>query len=144
ASQHAWPSLAFDLGALNQLAAPFIPAGFYYKTFMGPTRKAWMLYEHFIRKAAGLGRAAAEPDPDKYEKAHGFCDLLVVGGGPAGLAAALSAARAGASVVLAEQDFRLGGQLRSNGQVVGGQAGLDWIAAAEAELDSLPGVRILT
>ncbi|MEX2628751.1 MAG: sarcosine oxidase subunit alpha family protein [Tistlia sp.] len=142
-SQHAWPSLKWDLGALNQLAAPFIPAGFYYKTFMGPTRRAWMVYEHFIRKAAGLGRAAEAADPDRYEKRHGFCDLLVVGGGPAGLAAALAAGRAGARVVLAEQDFRLGGQLLTNGQSVAGESGPDWIAAAEAELASLPNVELL-
>ncbi|SMF82422.1 N-methylglutamate dehydrogenase subunit C [Tistlia consotensis] len=144
ASQHAWPSLRWDVGALNGLAAPFIPAGFYYKTFMGPTRRAWMVYEHFIRKAAGLGRAAREPDPDRYEKRHGFCDLLVVGSGPAGLAAALAAGRAGARVVLAEQDFRLGGQLLSNGERVGGKSGPDWVAAVEAELASLPNVEILT
>ncbi len=144
ASQHAWPSLKWDLGALNQLAAPFIPAGFYYKTFMGPTRRAWMAYEHLIRKAAGLGRAARVADPDRYEKRHGFCDLLVVGGGPAGLAAALAAGRAGARVVLAEQDWRLGGQLMTNGQTVAGKQGREWIGEAAHELESLANVEVLT
>ena len=95
-----------------------VRAGFYYKTFMGPTRRAWMFYEHFIRRAGGLGEASTEPDPDRYEVRHAFADVAVVGGGPAGLSAARAAATAGARVALIEQDFRLGGQLlaeRSDG-----------------------------
>ena len=110
-SQNRWPSLAFDLQSVNGLFAPFLSAGFYYKTFMGPTRRAWMFYEHFIRRAAGLGRASTEPDPDRYEVRHAFADVAVVGGGPAGLSAARAAAAAGARVALIEQDFLLGGQL---------------------------------
>ena len=86
----------FDLMAVNSLFAPFLSAGFYYKTFMGPFRKSWMFYEPFIRRAAGLGRASEKPDPDRYEVRHEFCDVLVVGAGPAGLAAAIAAADAGA------------------------------------------------
>src|ERR1700761_6429421 len=100
--QNAWPSVRFDLMAINSLAAPLLSAGFYYKTFMGPTRGSWMFYEPFIRRAAGLGRGVHEPDPDRYEARHAFADVLVVGGGAAGLSAALAAGRAGARVVLAE------------------------------------------
>ena len=92
-SQNAWPSPAFDLLALNGLFKPFLAAGFYYKTFMGPFQKSWMWYEPIIRRAAGLGVAASERDPDRYEKVNLFADVLVVGGGPAGLAAALAVGR---------------------------------------------------
>jgi methylglutamate dehydrogenase subunit C len=110
-SQNRWPSLRFDLEALNSLFAPFLAAGFYYKTFMGPTRRSWMVYEPFIRRAAGLGRASATSDPDHYEVRHGFTDVAVIGAGPAGLAAAIAAADAGAKVTLIEQDFVEGGSL---------------------------------
>jgi len=103
-SQNLWPSLDFDLQAVNGLLSKFLVSGFYYKTFMGPTRKSWMTYEHFIRKAAGLGSASLEPDPDRYEKSNLFCDVLVVGAGETGRAAARAAGMAGARVVLAELD----------------------------------------
>ena len=83
-TQNAWPSVGFDLMAINSLLSPMFVAGFYYKTFMGPTRKAWMFYEHFIRKAAGLGTATEDADPDRYDWHHVFADLLVIGSGPAG------------------------------------------------------------
>ena len=111
ASQNRFPSLSFDLLAVNGLLSPFFGAAFYYKTFMWP-KAAWeKLYEPAIRRAAGLGRAAEAPDPDSYEKANAFCDLLVIGSGPAGLMAALAAGRAGARVILAEEDFAFGGRL---------------------------------
>jgi 2Fe-2S iron-sulfur cluster protein len=94
-SQNRWPSLAFDLHAVNQLAGPLIEAGFYYKTFMWPASFWEKVYEPLIRKSAGLGRLGGEADPDRYEKAYAFCDLLVIGAGPAGLSAALTAGRAG-------------------------------------------------
>jgi hypothetical protein len=103
--------VGFDLMAINSLLSPVFVAGFYYKTFMGPTRKAWMFYEHFIRKPAGLGVASQEPDPDRYDWHHDFADLLVVGSGPAGLTAALTAARSGVDVTLVEQDVEFGGSL---------------------------------
>src|SRR4051794_550668 len=91
-SQNRWPSLAFDVSSLNDFAAPLIPAGFYYKTFMWP-RAAWKrLYEPRIRAIAGLGRAPGLPDPDRYTQRYAHCDVLVIGAGPAGLAAALAAA----------------------------------------------------
>ena len=89
-SQNRWPSLAFDLMAVNGLAAPIFPAGFYYKTFMWPAAFWEKVYEPLIRRAAGLGRAAREPDPDAYERSHLYCDVLVVGSGAAGLTAALA------------------------------------------------------
>ncbi len=117
-SQNCWPSRHFDLGAVNDLLHPFIGAGFYYKTFIGPLAdtRFWMFCEPFIRKAAGMGRAANLPDPDCYDTAHDFCDLLVVGAGPAGLLAAAEAAEKGFSVLVAEQDHQPGGSLLQSGK----------------------------
>jgi sarcosine oxidase subunit alpha len=143
ASQNRWPSLKFDVLAANQLFAPIFGAGFYYKTFMWPASFWEKVYEPAIRRAAGLGRAADAPDPDHYEKAHAFCDVLVIGSGPAGLAAALSAARSGARVILCEEDFRLGGRLLAERYEIDGKPALDWVKAAEAELASLPNCRVL-
>jgi len=142
-SQNRWPSMSFDLGAINSLFAPIFVAGFYYKTFMWP-RKFWeKVYEPAIRRAAGLGRASQEPDPDRYEKAHLFCDVLIIGAGPAGLAAALTAARGGARVVLCDEDFLLGGRLNSERYEIDGTSGSHWAGRIEAELSSMNEVRIL-
>ena len=142
-SQNRMGSLRFDLLAVNDLMAPFLSAGFYYKTFMWP-RAFWeRIYEPAIRRAAGLGSLSGRHDEGHYEKAFAFCDLLVIGGGPTGLMAALTAARAGADVILADEDSRLGGRLISNGETIDGASGLDWVAAAEAELAALPNVRIM-
>jgi methylglutamate dehydrogenase subunit C len=138
-SQNAWPSLSFDLMAVNQLAAPLFTAGFYYKTFMGPLKKSWMMYEPSIRKAAGLGVAAPDVDTARYEQRYTFCDVLVIGAGPAGLAAALSAARSGLRVILAEQDFELGGSLLSSGNDVLEQ----WRKVQIAELETYSECRVL-
>ncbi|MFK8035664.1 MAG: sarcosine oxidase subunit alpha family protein [Hyphomicrobiales bacterium] len=113
-SQNRWPSLSLDILSANQLAGPLFQAGFYYKTFMGPTRKAWKLYEHVIRRAAGLGKAAQKHDTDTYEKTNAFADLLVVGGGIAGLTAALHSAKKGARVVLVDEHPELGGYHRGD------------------------------
>ncbi|MBI5131090.1 MAG: sarcosine oxidase subunit alpha family protein [Rhodopseudomonas palustris] len=142
-SQNRWPSLAFDLRAVHQLASPLIVAGFYYKTFMWPASFWEKLYEPLIRRSAGLGHLSGEPDPDTYEKATAFCDLLIIGAGPAGLAAALAAGRAGARVILVEEDFRLGGRLLSEVCEIDGVSGASWVEQAEAELASLANVRIL-
>ena len=140
-AQHCWPSLEFDLSEAVGLASRLIPSGFYYKTFMWPS---WKLFEKPIRHAAGLGRAPRLPDPDRYDKTFAHCDLLVVGAGPAGLAAALAAGRSGARVLLVEQDSRLGGSLLSAPEtLIEGASALEWIAAAEAELSAMPEVRIL-
>jgi glycine cleavage system aminomethyltransferase T/NADPH-dependent 2,4-dienoyl-CoA reductase/sulfur reductase-like enzyme len=132
-SQNRWPSLAFDVGAINGLLAPFLAAGFYYKTFFGPPRR-WMLYERFIRKAAGLGPAPTEPDPDHYEHRSAFCDLLVVGSGAAGLSAALAAGKEGKRVMLVEQDRILGGRALADGGS----------PAADPDMLRAAGVRLLT
>lgn len=143
-SQNRWPSLSFDLLALNQLASPVFVAGFYYKTFMWPARFWEKLYEPLIRRAAGLGKLSMLPDPDCYDREHGFCDLLVIGGGPAGLAAALAAGRAGLRVILAEQDARTGGRLLAERHEISGMPGHVWAKQATAELAGLPNIRILT
>ncbi|MBT5811782.1 MAG: FAD-dependent oxidoreductase, partial [Rhodospirillaceae bacterium] len=109
ASQNRWPSLNFDIGAINGLFHRLLPPGFYYKTFMAPA-KLWMTYEKVIRRAAGMGRAPTQTDPDVYARRYAHCDVLVVGGGPAGLSAALAAGRSGARVILAEDKPTLGGQ----------------------------------
>jgi heterotetrameric sarcosine oxidase alpha subunit len=139
-SQNAWPSPDLDLMAVNSVLAPLFQSGFYYKTFMGPSKGSWMFYEPFIRKAAGLGRATDLPDPDRYDMRYAFCDVLVIGSGPAGLAAALTAGRSGARVVLAEQDSAFGGSLLS-----GADAEHEaWRTACVDELKSLANVDAMT
>ncbi len=142
-SQNRWPSLAFDAMAVNDLFAPFLGAGFYYKTFTWP-RGFWeRLYEPAIRRAAGLGRLDRRPGSGSSEKAFAFCDVLVIGAGPAGLMAAREAARAGAQVILADEDFRMGGRLLAERGTVGGIAAAEWAAAAVAELAAMPNVRLM-
>jgi methylglutamate dehydrogenase subunit C len=138
-AQNAWPSPRFDLMALNSLAAPLFTAGFYYKTFMGPMQRSWMWYEPFIRKAAGLGTATADKGRQRYDTTNSFCDVLVIGSGPAGLAAALTAGRAGASVVLAEQDSECGGALLSSKN----QELEAWRISVRDELLSRSNVRVM-
>lgn len=142
-SQNRWPSLAFDALAVNDLFSNFITAGFYYKTFMWPKAFWEKLYEPIIRKAAGLGRLSMEADPDQYDKGFLHCDLLVIGGGAAGLMAALTAARAGASVILADEDSRLGGRMLGESETVDAAAPADWVAGLEAEFASLPNLRVM-
>jgi heterotetrameric sarcosine oxidase alpha subunit len=143
ASQNRWPSLRFDVLALNSLLSPFLGAGFYYKTFMWPPAFWERVYEPLIRRAAGLGRAADVADPDHYEHANIFCDVLVVGAGPSGLAAALAAGRSGARVILCDEDFALGGRLLSERHEIDGMSGHLWAARAVEELKSLPEVRLM-
>jgi heterotetrameric sarcosine oxidase alpha subunit len=138
-SQNRWPSLAFDAMAINQLFAPLLSAGFYYKTFMGPTRRAWLFYEHFIRRAAGLGKASLLADPDRYDTEYAFADVAVIGAGPAGLAAALGASRNGARVMLIEQDSAVGGQLLS--QPLDGAAA-DWLKGVGDEIESVANISV--
>jgi len=143
-SQNAWPSLDFDVMAVNDLAAPFLGAGFYYKTFMWPAKFWEAVYEPIIRRAAGLGALSGKHDQDRYERAYAFCDLLVIGGGPTGLMAALTAARAGADVILADEDARMGGRLNAETGVIGHQPGHAWAAELVAELAAMPNVRLMT
>ncbi len=142
-SQNRWPSLNFDVGALNGLASKMFVAGFYYKTFMWPAKFWEMIYEPIIRKAAGLGAASKEPDPDKYEKSYAHCDLLVIGSGPAGLMAALTAGRSGARVILVDEGSRLGGSLLFETEEIDGRNGFDWSQGVIAELASMPNVTLM-
>jgi heterotetrameric sarcosine oxidase alpha subunit len=141
-SQNRWPSLAFDLMSVNQLLAPLIPAGFYYKTFMWPGT-FWMFYERFIRRAAGMGVASRRGDPSRYERNHVFCDVLVVGGGPAGIGAALAAGRAGARVILVEREPILGGALWRDEDVIDGASADVWLLQSRTELSAMPNVRVM-
>jgi sarcosine oxidase subunit alpha len=147
-SQNRFPNLAFDLGAISDLFAPFLPAGFYYKTFMWP-RRAWQaIYEPRIRAAAGLGRAPALADPDRYASRYAHCDVLVVGAGPAGLAAAMTAAQARARVILCDEQNELGGSLLCDDPVsppsVDGQSAAEWLSEAVGALGASPHVTLLT
>ncbi|MBV9244560.1 MAG: sarcosine oxidase subunit alpha family protein [Methylobacteriaceae bacterium] len=142
-SQNRWPSLWFDCMAVNSLFSPIIGAGFYYKTFMWPASFWEKLYEPMIRRAAGLGRAAGMRDPDTYEKAFAHCDVLVIGSGPAGLMAALAAGRAGARVILCDEDFEFGGRLLAECRDIDGRPCAQWAGSLLAELASLPEVRML-
>jgi sarcosine oxidase, subunit alpha len=148
-SQNRWPSLAFDLGAVSGLLSPFIPAGFYYKTFMWP-REAWRrLYEPKIRAAAGLGRAPEQADPDTYANRFAHCDVLVAGAGPAGLAAAVAAAGSGARVILCDEQPELGGSLLSepaghSDAVIAGEPADRWLANTMRMLAAHPRVTVLT
>ena len=143
-SQNAWPSLGLDVMALNDLAAPFLGAGFYYKTFMWPRRFWEAVYEPVIRKAAGLGALSGQNNADTYERAYAFCDLLVIGAGPAGLMAALTAARGGADVILADEDSLMGGRLNLETGAVGHRPGSAWAASVVAELQGMPNVRLMS
>ncbi len=142
-SQNRWPSLQFDVNAINGWFSPLFVAGFYYKTFMWPASFWEKVYEPLIRRSAGLGRAALEADPDHYEKSWTHCDVLVIGAGPAGLAAALSAARTGARVIVADEDFLLGGRCLAERRTIDGRPVADWAAQTLAELRSMPEVRLL-
>ncbi len=143
-SQNRWPSLDFDIMSINSLFSPFLAAGFYYKTFMWPASFWEKYYEPAIRRAAGLGKPPIGDDPDHYEKAFAHCDVLVIGGGPAGLAAALTAGRSGARVILCDEGYALGGRLLSDSLVINDRPALDWVRATELELASLKNVRIMT
>ncbi len=141
-SQNRWPSLEFDVWSVNSLFSRFFPSGFYYKTFMWPA-SFWMTYEKFIRNATGLGKGPVGKDPDRYEQRHQWCDVLVAGGGPAGLMAALAAGRAGARVILADEQSEMGGSLLSDTSEIDGSQSADWVAGIMDELRSMEDVTIL-
>ncbi len=142
-SQNRFPSLAFDLMGVNDLLSPFFAAGFYYKTFMWPAKFWEKVYEPIIRHAAGLGSLSKQDDPDGYDKGFLHCDLLIIGAGPAGLSAALTAGRAGARVIVTDEDFRMGGRLNAETFALGDQSGADWAAATVTELAQMPNVRLM-
>jgi sarcosine oxidase, subunit alpha len=143
-SQNRWPSLTTDVGRVNDWLSRFFPAGFYYKTFMWP-RKAWKsVYEPLIRRAAGLGVAPTRPDPDRYAQRYAHCDVLVVGGGPTGLAAALAAAAAGVRVMLCDESSEFGGTLLGDVSArIDGIAGTLWVERSLAVLRENPRVTLL-
>lgn len=141
-SVNAWPSLELDLYAINDRISSLLPAGFYYKTFKWP-RWLWPRYERHLRNAAGLGHAPQAPDPDTYDKRNAHCDVLVVGAGPTGLMAAQTAARAGARVILADEQSEFGGSLLSDSCTVGGLAAASWISQMVETLSQLPDVLLL-
>ena len=139
-SQNCWPSVSTDIGEINNLFNRFLPAGFYYKTFMWPKSFWYSVYEPFIRKAAGFGVASLDPDPDRYEHQYEHCDVLVVGSGPSGLSSALAAAKNGARVILAEDKPRFGGSLLTDEVTIGNQKGEEWVDDVITELQSMPNV----
>ncbi|MBV2360318.1 sarcosine oxidase subunit alpha family protein [Thalassococcus sp. CAU 1522] len=142
-SQNRWPTLDWDLLSVNNLLAPFLGAGFYYKTFMWP-RAFWeRVYEPFIRRAAGLGALSGQSDTDIYEKAFAFCDVLVIGAGPAGLMAAEAAALSGAQVILCTEDNALGGRLLVENEIVDGMDGHLWAAEKAEQLGRMDNVRLM-
>ncbi len=143
-SQNHRGSLEFDLMAVADLLSPFLSAGFYYKTFMWPKSFWEKVYEPAIRKSAGLGSLSMLEDPDIYDKGFLHCDLLIIGAGPAGLSAALTAGRAGARVILADEDFATGGRLNAETMDVDGMAGADWAAQVVAELNTMDNVHLMT
>ena len=138
---NCWPSARHDLGAVAGLVKRFIPAGFYYKTLMWPD---WRWFEPFIRRAAGLGKPTDQPDPDRYETRFAHCDVLVVGAGPAGLAAAAAASRGGARVILCEQERHLGGRLAWDQAEIGGESGAVWVRRMAQTLAAQAETTVLT
>jgi len=142
-STNGWPSVNTDLmGILGKVGGGMMPPGFYYKTFMYP-QNLWLTYEKYIRKAAGLGRAPKENDPDIYDYLNQHCDVLVVGAGPAGLAAALAAGRSGARVILADEQEEFGGSLLSTREMLDDMPAAEWAAKAIAELEAMSEVALL-
>ncbi|MEO8977136.1 MAG: 2Fe-2S iron-sulfur cluster-binding protein, partial [Casimicrobiaceae bacterium] len=144
ASQNCWPSVRVDVGAINNLMSRFIPAGFYYKTFMWPpTPRWWLRYEHVIRHAAGMGRGATEPDPDRYQHQYAHCDVLVIGGGLAGIAAARAAAGSGARVIVCDENPYWGGGVVGDDVTIDDRSAAQWAAEGIAWLAAQPHVTLL-
>ncbi|MEO0912094.1 MAG: sarcosine oxidase subunit alpha family protein [Pseudomonadota bacterium] len=141
-SQNHVGPLAWDRMAIADYLHPFLAAGFYYKTFMWPKAFWEKLYEPAIRRAAGLGALSGKPDPDAYDHGYLHADLLIIGAGPAGLAAALTAGRSGLRVILADEDFNMGGRLNAETYEVENQPGATWAEATVTELATLPNIRL--
>ena len=142
-STNGWPNVQRDLmGLVGKLGGQFMPPGFYYKTFMAPA-SMWLTYEKYIRKAAGLGRSPMENDPDSYDHINQHCDVLVVGAGPAGLSAALAAARSGARVIMADEQEEMGGSLLDSRETLNGKPADQWAAQVLDELAGCDNVTLL-
>jgi len=141
-SQNHWPSLEFDVGVVNNYAARALPAGFYYKTFMAPAAAWKHVFEPIVRHSAGLGKAPKDRDADRYEHFYAFFDVVVVGGGVAGLMAAKAAGQSGAKVLLMEQTAHWGGRAPVDGGKVDGVKVDDFIDATVAELDAMDNVTL--
>ena len=141
-SVNCWPSVNFDIGAINNFLNIFLPAGFYYKTFMWPRSFWYRIYEPFIRKAAGFGVASKEHDKERYEHKYEYCDLLVTGSGPSGLASAYAAAKSGAKVILAEDKPRFGGSLLTDDVNIDNLSGKQWADKIISELKEMPNVTL--
>ena len=144
-SQNCWPSVKFDISEINNLISPILPAGFYYKTFMWPSN-LWEKYEYFIRKSAGLGKSPTERDPDKYDQTYYHCDVLIVGGGPAGITSALVAAKSGKKILFVDEKPNLGGDLLSSTIhyiKINNLSPIDWVKKKYEELSNYKNVKIL-
>ena len=139
-SVNCWPNVNFDIGAINNFLNKFFPAGFYYKTFMWPKSFWYNIYEPIIRKAAGFGSASIKHDKERYEHKYEYCDILITGSGPSGLASAYASAKNGAKVILAEDKPRFGGSLLTSDVTIGNQSGKEWSEKIISELKSMPNV----
>ena len=142
-SQNCWPSVKYDVWAINDIFSPFISAGFYYKTFMWPKSFWERFYEPTIRRAAGLGALPTHSDPDRYDRGFRHCDILIIGAGPAGIMAALRAGQQGFDVILVDEDFMIGGRLLSERELINGAPSQEWLKTINEELLSMPNVRIM-
>ena len=142
-SQNNWPSLKFDVMAWNNVVSPLLVAGFYYKTFIGTGQRTWHFFEPLIRRAAGMGRASLLPDPDRYDKTHAFCDVLVVGGGVAGLMAADVASAGGAEVILADENAQLGGAVYEETGQVNNEAPVAWFNNTLDQVQTRENVKVI-
>ena len=141
-SVNGWPTVNFDFMSLVGVFEKLMPPGFYYKTFMYPGR-FWMLYEKYIRKAAGLGKAPVDSDPDYYDKENHHCDILVVGSGPSGMIAALEAGLSGADVIIADDQSEMGGSLLYSNHSLEGKSGFNWAKLLENKISSLKNVTVI-
>ena len=141
-STKGWPGVRFDIGAINDVFSRLFSAGFYYKTFMFP-QSLWNFYEDIIRGSAGFAKAPKKPDPDRYEHINAHCDVLVAGAGPAGLMAALAAARSGARVILADEGTEAGGALLRSDEIIDGRPATNWVETIVTELRGYEDVTVL-
>ncbi len=144
-SQNCWPNVKFDIGEINSIFSSILPAGFYYKTFMWPS-KLWRKYEYFIRKSAGLGKSPTEKDPDKYDHKYYHCDVLIVGGGPAGITAALMAAKSGNKILLVDEKPEFGENLLSSSKEnikINDLSPAEWIKVKRKELLNFKNIKTL-